>query len=279
MDASAIISANELHGLLGRGDVRVFDVRGTWKTPARALHEEYLSGHIPGAVFVDWTRDFLEQGPPVGLAPVCGRDAAAAAFKALGVKDGDLCVLYDDYSHMLAGRVWWAMRHWGFENLRVLNGGWSYWKAQGFPVSTEVPEVTEGSFEPRINSALRVNLPELKGRKDQSCHMDARGPISYSGTSEDPRTGHIPGALHVHFKDLLDEDTGLFLEADALERTFDRLAPEWRTRPVITSCGSGYAGTVPMLALKHLGVASSLYDGSFSEWKQDPSRPVEQSRK
>lgn len=277
MNPSPIISAGGLHDLLGREDVRIFDVRGTWKSPAGALHGEYLDGHIPGAVFVDWTRDFLAQGQPVGLAPVCDQEAAAAAFKSLGVKDGDLCVLYDDYSHMLAGRVWWAMRYWGFANVRVLNGGWGYWKARGLAVSTDVPEVTQGSFQPQINSAVRVSLAELQERKALSCHMDARGPISYAGTAKDPRSGHIPGALHVHFNELLDPDTGLFLKADGLEKAFDRLAPDWRTRPVITSCGSGYAGTVPMMALNVLGVEASLYDGSFSEWKQDPSRPVEQS--
>ncbi|TQV78567.1 sulfurtransferase [Denitrobaculum tricleocarpae] len=277
MDSSSLISADELNGVLGREKLRVFDVRGTWQTPARALHDDYLAGHIPGAVFVDWTKQFLDQGQAVGLAPVCDQEAAAADFKSLGVNEGDLCILYDDYSHMLAGRVWWAMRHWGFENLRVLNGGWSHWKAQGFPVSTDVPNVPEGSFTPRLNSGLRVSLNELQERMAQACHMDARGPVSYAGKPEDPRTGHIPGALHVHFKELLDEDTGLFLESDALEKVFDRLAPEWRTRPVIASCGSGYAGTVPMLALSGLGVDSSLYDGSFSEWKQEPSRPVEQS--
>lgn len=276
MNPSPIISANELHELLGRENLRLFDVRGTWKTPARALHDDYLAGHIPGAVFLDWTTTFLEQGVPVGLASVCDGESAAAAFKSLGVNDGDLCVLYDDYSHMLAGRVWWAMRYWGFENLRVLNGGWNYWTSQGLPTSTEVPNVGEGSFAPACNSSLRVSLTELLVRMDGSCHVDARGPVSYAGTPEDPRSGHIPGAISVPYKDLLDEDTGLFLDADRIQKLFDRLAPDWRNHPVITSCGSGYAGTIPMLALSNLGVDSSLYDGSFSEWKQDPSRPVEQ---
>ncbi|MEP2781124.1 MAG: hypothetical protein ABJP33_01645 [Pseudoruegeria sp.] len=48
---------------------------------------------------------------------------AEKAFKALGINEGDLVVLYDNYHHMHAGRIWWAMRYWEFANVRVLNGG------------------------------------------------------------------------------------------------------------------------------------------------------------
>ena len=84
-----------------------FDVRGTWSTPARALPEEYDTAHIPGAVFLDWTQHFLEPGVAVGLASVSERTGAEAAFRDLGINEGDMVVLYDDYSHMFAGRLWW----------------------------------------------------------------------------------------------------------------------------------------------------------------------------
>ena len=63
----------------------------------------------------------------LALASVADEAGAAQAFRALGIDGGDLVVLYDDYRHMLAGRIWWAMRLWGFAEVRVLNGGWGYW--------------------------------------------------------------------------------------------------------------------------------------------------------
>ena len=276
-DASPLISANELHVLCGKPGVRVFDVRGTWKTPVRALHDDYLAGHIPGAVFLDWTRDFLEQGVAINLAAVASREEAEQSFRSLGVNSGDLIVLYDDYSHMLAGRIWWAMRYWGFDNVRVLNGGWSNWVSQDLPVSTDVPKVEPGSFEPQRKADLRSDIEQFVSERTSACVLDARGAQGFAGKPDDPRTGHIPGAVNVPFSAVLDKETGLFLDRQAVQRVFDRMIPDWRSTKIVSSCGSGYAGTVPMLALWDLGVKSSLYDGSFSEWKQDPSREVEQS--
>lgn len=277
MGISPLISAHELSGVLDQSNVKVFDVRGTWSSPARALYEDYLKGHIPGASFIDWTKDFLEQGTAINLAAVADREAATQSFKTLGINKDDRVVLYDDYHHMQAGRIWWAMRYWGFSNVRVLNGGWKYWVSQGYAVSQDIPQITEGSFEPKCQEDLRVSTDDLVSEMGRACLIDARGPIGYIGKPDDPRTGHIPGAFHVPFSAMLDTDTGLFLSLDQIERVFDQSAANWRDGKIISSCGSGYAGTVIMLALEQLGVASTLYDGSFAEWKQNPSRAVEQA--
>ena len=274
---SPLISAVQLEGLLGEPSVKVFDVRGTWSTPARALPEEYEAGHIPGAHFVDWTKHFIEQGVAIGLAAVAARNGAEQAFKALGINEGDLVVLYDDYHHMQAGRIWWAMRLWGFADVRVLNGGWGYWSARGRPVSKVSRPIVPGTFQPRKQEGLLVGLDAFLSTKDQHCVIDARAAANYAGKADDPRTGHIPHSLNVPFRNVLDAETGLFLAPDALSRVFDEMAPQWRETPIIASCGSGYAATVILLALSELERAASLFDGSFSIWKQDPDRPVEQS--
>lgn len=274
---SPLIAARDLASRLGRSGLRVFDVRGRWGSPPAALQDDYLAGHIPGAVFLDWTREFLQQDAPLNLAAVATPEQAAASFARLGISAGDHVVLYDDYRHMLAGRVWWAMRYLGFKNVQVLNGGWAYWNELGLPVTYEVPEVATGAFTPLVQEDLRHDVAAVMAQKDSSCLMDGRGPVGYAGNPEDPRSGHIPGALNVPYSAMLDDATGLFLANDALAAAFDRLAPTWRRRRVISSCGSGYAGTVLMLAMAQLGVASSLYDGSMAEWKQDPARDVAQS--
>lgn len=271
-----LISGDALREIMDRRDVKIFDVRGTWKTPARALHNDYLEEHIPGAAFLDWTSDFLEQNVAVGLASVSGIEDARKSFRSLGIDKGDLVILYDDYQHMFAGRIWWALRYWGFDNVQVLDGGWSQWKDRGHPISTNVPQTQEGSFQPERRPDLRIDLSEFLDRKNSACVIDGRGAEGYAGKADDLRTGHIPGAVNIPYNAVLDKETGCFLEPDAIQSVFDNALGDWQTADIISSCGSGYAGTVLMLAFSMLGTATCLYDGSFAEWKQDAARPVEQ---
>ena len=208
-----LISAEELAGILGRSDVKVFDVRGTWSTPARAFPEDYEAEHIQGAAFLDWAKHFIEQGVPLGLASVADEAGARNSFEVLGIDEGDRAVLYDAYSHMQAGRIWLAMRHWGFDDVRVLNGGWTYWKSQNLPVTSEVLELQKGTFEPKMRDGLKIDLDVFLDTYEQACLIDARGPVGYAGKPDDPRTGHIPGALSVLFSTVLDPTRASFSTA------------------------------------------------------------------
>ncbi|WP_299775504.1 sulfurtransferase [uncultured Tateyamaria sp.] len=274
---SPLISAEQLSRLLDAPDVKLFDVRGTWSTPARALPEDYATGHIPGAAFLDWTEHFIAQDVAPGLADIADEDLATRSFATLGINADDLVVLYDSSSHMQAGRIWLAMRHWGFTNVRVLNGGWTHWTAQGLPVSTKPTVYAPGTFAPSLHPGLKIDLDEFLDQQDMSCVIDARGPANFAGKPEDPRTGHIPGALNVPFSAMLDLETGLFLHHAGIKATLTELAPAWNAKPLIASCGSGYAATVVLLALDQIGAFGTLFDGSFAVWKQDPTRPVAQA--
>ncbi|MBM7067006.1 sulfurtransferase [Actibacterium sp. 188UL27-1] len=275
-DRSPLISAKQLAHLLGRSDVKIFDVRGTWAKPARALPEEYAEGHIEGAAFLDWTKEFIATDVATNLAPISDEAGARQSFTRLGINPGDLVVLYDASSHMQAGRIWMAMRHWGFTNVRVLNGGWKFWSEQGLPISTEPTTYGTGSVEPRLQDGLTIDLDTFIDRRATACVIDARGPANYAGKPDDPQTGHIPGALNVPFSAMLEPETGLFLDQQGIRAALDDLAPCWKTKPLIASCGSGYAATVVLLALELIHEQGTLFDGSFAVWKQDPDRPVTQ---
>lgn len=275
--SSALFSAEDLLAILGSDSLKIFDVRGTWKAPARALYQDYVEGHIPGAIFLDWTKDFLEQKCALNLASVSDLQRAELSFKKLGINKDDHVVIYDDYHHMFAGRIWWAMKYLGFENVKVLNGGWKKWTANTYPISMDIPSVELGSYVPKIENRWRVSLDEFISQQGLSCILDARGKSNYAGRKDEPRTGHIPGAINLPYHLFLDAETGVFLEPVNIKAIFDLHLPNWNNCKIISSCGSGYAGTVAMLALLELGVSSSLFDGSFAVWKQDASRKVEQS--
>ncbi|WP_299958453.1 rhodanese-like domain-containing protein [uncultured Roseobacter sp.] len=277
MTQGPLISADELIAVIDAPNVKVFDVRGTWASPARALPDDYDTGHIPGAVFLDWTRHFIAQDVAPGLAPIADEAEAGVSFATLGINEGDLVVLYDASSHMHAGRIWLAMRHWGFDNVRVLDGGWTNWKNLGMQVSTALAMPGTGSFVPKHVPGLKIDLEEFLTLQDGACVIDARGAANYAGKADDPRSGHIPDALNVPFSAMLDPDSGRFLDTATIVTVLDERAPDWASKPLIASCGSGYAATVVLLALAKIDKTGILFDGSFAVWKQDPDRPVAQS--
>lgn len=278
MTREPLISADELIAVIDGPNVKVFDVRGTWASPARALPDDYDTGHIPGAVFLDWTRHFIAQDVAPVLAPISDETETRASFAALGINEGDLVVLYDASSHMHAGRIWLAMRHWGFDNVRVLDGGWTNWKNLGMQVSTALAMPGTGSFVPNHVPGLKIDLEEFLTLQDGACVIDARGAANYAGKADDPRSGHIPDALNVPFSAMLDPDSGRFLDTATIVTVLDERAPDWASKPLIASCGSGYAATVVLLALAKIDKTGILFDGSFAVWKQDPDRPVAQSQ-
>jgi thiosulfate/3-mercaptopyruvate sulfurtransferase len=271
-----LISAAELRSELGDKNLKVFDIRGKWGDPPTSFYDDYARGHIPGAIYLDWTEHFLTQGMPIGMAPVASKEHAQASFEKLGISADDNVVLYDDYHHMLAGRVWWAMRYWSFSNVRVLNGGWKHWSREGLPTSTDIASNESGGFSASEQPQLIAHLDDVKDRNDDTYVIDARGPINYTGKPDDPRTGHIPGALNLPYSSLLDDETGLFKDREALHKLLSTHLNLAGDANFISSCGSGYAGTVLLLAMKLIGIDAPLYDGSFSEWKSESNLPVEQ---
>lgn len=272
-----LVAAEQLRRLLGRTALKVFDVRGSWGADTEAAQFDYDQGHIPGAVLLDWRTHFIEKGIDIGLASVANEYEATVSFRDLGISEHDAVVLYDHHHHMLAGRVWWAMQHWGFANVRVLDGGWQNWQKQGFDLSTDPAIPEAGSFVPQLNSLTRASLSDVADHLGVVHLIDARGAAGYAGKTDIDRTGHIPTAINIPYSRMLDNESGCFKHKDALRAVFEHHLPEFGHSPIISSCGSGYAGTVTLLALRTLGIHAPLYDGSFAEWKQDINRPVEQS--
>ncbi|NKB68729.1 MAG: sulfurtransferase [Candidatus Latescibacteria bacterium] len=183
--------------------LKIFDIRATWGDDPRSLHQDYLQGHIPGAAFLDWTQELITTGTPIPEAPVPSLEKAQASFAALGIDTDDTVVLYDDYSHMFASRLWWVMRYFGLAKVRILNGGWSHWRGQGLPVSTEEEKTASGAFVPRQQQDLLVDAKAVLERPEETGLLDGR-------TADSHRENRIPGAVSMPYKTLIDEDSGLF---------------------------------------------------------------------
>src|ERR1700694_1302867 len=170
-----LVSGEWLEANLGDPRVRVLDVRGRHPSSPlpHAKHAEYLEGHVPGAAFVDWERDFVATDDPVPMQ-IATPAAFAQRAGALGVGDGDLVVTYDDYYSIFAARVAWAFRLYGAES-RVLDGGWTTWKEEGRPVTDEPSEPPTARFTARPRPRLRRTLTEVQQAcRDGAVLVDAR---------------------------------------------------------------------------------------------------------
>ena len=174
------------------------------------------------------------------------------------------------------------LRHYGFEDAAVLNGGLPKWKSEERPVSTEVPDISVGNFvsRPGEPSLFADKHEVLDATKDtRTCIVDALTPDYYAGENTvgipGKRKGHIPSATNVPFAAVVDPETQAYLPADQLSQKFQAQDLESGER-VITYCGAGIAASSVAFALALLGRENvAVYDGSLFEWAADPNLPME----
>lgn len=281
MTTAPLISPLELAALLRSGPGSaplLLDVR--WSLDADTGFEDYLQGHLPGAIFVDLQRDLSGMPGEHGLGgrhPMPHPDDFELDLAECGVDDGRLVTVYDQGQGFAAARCWWLLRHFGKLDVAVLDGGIAGWQAHRLPTETGLRSIEEGDFAlgRGIGPALDAEGAALYAA--EGVLIDARAAQRYRGESGDidPVPGHIPGALNVPAAILLAPD-GTLLPADTLRRRFAE-AGVTRDQPVAVYCGCGVSACLVALALCVAGVdeAAAVYLGSWSDWITDPDRPIE----
>ncbi len=250
----------------------LLDVR--WHLGGPPGIESYRRGHLPGAVFVDLGRDVA--GPPGegGRHPLPESGDFEAAMRRAGVSADKLVVVYDDADSTAAARLWWALRYFGHDRVRVLDGGYRAWTEAGHPVTTAEPEVKPGDF---IADPGRLPVLDADGAAalaGAGVLLDARAAERFRGEREpiDPVAGHIPGARNAPTSGNVGVD-GRFLPPSLLRERFAKLGAT-DALDVGAYCGSGVTAAHEILALNLAGIPAALYVGSWSHWVTDPSRPV-----
>ena len=298
MGTSALIQVDELAGLLAgpRGDPAgrpvLLDVRYRMNGPTG--RPEFERAHIPGASYVDLNTDLATIRPDGagGRHPMPTAGTFTAAMRSAGVTMSRPVVAYDDWASLPASRVWWMLRHFGFADVRVLDGGIAAWIAAGRPTASGPSMPGAGGFSP-----TRPGIGRTLGPTDAMAYagrrllLDARPADRFRGENEtvDLVAGHIPGAVSAPALATLDTN-GRFLPAEELAVHLRPLMPgapagppdpgpepSDTAGPVGTYCGSGVQATHLALALSVAGVCddADVYIGSWSDWVTDPERPVE----
>ena len=255
----------------------VVPVDSSWFMPSsgRNGHAEFIEAHIPGARFfdIDAIADTAHAAPHM----LPSAEHFGRAMQKIGIGRDDRIVVYDNSPLRTAARGWFMLRHFGAEQVAILDGGLEKWKREGRPLECGEPSPREVRFEAAEKPGEVVTLAQVIAGVDTL--VDARGKGRFEGTEADPRpgvaAGHIPGARNVPYASLYNDD-GTFKSKAEIRRIFADAGVEPKA-PFTASCGSGVTANSLIFAARLLGNRHTrLYDGSWSEYGADPSTPKAQ---
>jgi thiosulfate/3-mercaptopyruvate sulfurtransferase len=202
----------------------------------------YLSGHVPGASFLDVDRNLSAAPGPRGRHPLPEPDDFARAASRAGIGDGVFVVAYGTMGG--AERLWWLLRHFGHDDCAVFE--LEAWRG---PLRGGEEAVAPAEFEPRPRTGDTIEAAELVSRLEELVVVDARVPSRWRGEPNpiDRVAGRVPGALNA---------------------PWNEATPELPEGELVAYCGSGVTASALLHRLWLEGREGKLYPGSWSEWEQ-----------
>lgn len=269
----SLIEAGELLAIRQHEFIRIIDFR----EPAAFELE-----HIPKAIPM-WRSDIEDpqHHVPGMLIP---KPALEKHLSDLGISDSDTLILYDDQAGVNAARLWWVLRTYGFDQVRLLNGGLRSWQeARGPLSSTNDPRpVGQFVFPPEEAPHVRIDKDSLAALMEGQhwTLIDARTAEEHSGKRMKKgarNAGRIPGSIHIDWAEAVDyHGTQKFLPPEELRRVYRQL-PENRDAPIVVYCHSGVRSAHTSFVLTQLLGYTRVYnyDGSWLEWSALEGVPIQ----
>ncbi|MFW5736006.1 MAG: sulfurtransferase [Halanaerobium sp.] len=264
----ALISAEELAEIMDQEDIVVVDNRGK---------VGYAAGHIPGAIKI-------EKGEMKASAGMrLSKEDFEALFSEKGIENGDTLVVYDDHGDLYSSWLWWMARIYGHEDIRLLDGGINRWKTLGYDTKMLPDSLDASNYEAEdLNQELLATKEDVLAaiEDDSIIIQDTRAEAEYTGEkllSGAARKGRIPSSIWLEWEDSLNNDNDyVFKTADELQEMYtDKGITD--DKEIITYCQSAVRSSHALFTLTQLlGYDEvSNYDGSWVEWSNDESLPIE----
>jgi thiosulfate/3-mercaptopyruvate sulfurtransferase len=244
----------------------------------------YPSGHLEGAVEIDWTRDLND---PVRRDYIDAR-AFAALMERLGIGPQTTVVFYGDRNNWWAAYAYWVFQLFGHSRAKLMDGGRLKWQREGRPLTRELPTPEPARYPApvRDDSGVRAFRDEVLSHVEAGRRLvDVRSPEEFSGERlhmpEYPnegalRGGHIPGAANIPWARTVNED-GTFKNADQLRELYREKNDVTPDEEVIVYCRIGERSSHSWFVLTRLLGYPTVrnYDGSWTEWGNSVGVPIE----
>ncbi len=278
MHYTTLITADALHQNLDQADWVIVDCRFSL-ADASAGASAYRRGHLPNARYADLNKDLSSAVKSyTGRHPLPDAETFSRKLGEWGIGNNTQVIAYDDADGAFAARLWWLLRWVGLTRVAVLDGGLPYWKKQGLPLTTHLPQPKTTHYRSYQDNSLWLSALDVQNHLAQKTIklLDARTAVRYRGEQEpiDPIAGHVPGALNYPMQCNLDAQH-LFLPASKLKKQFQQLIDTTPSEQIVHMCGSGVTACHNLLAMEHAGlIGSKLYAGSWSEWITNKNREV-----
>jgi thiosulfate/3-mercaptopyruvate sulfurtransferase len=245
----------------------------------------YPSGHIPGAVHVDWTTDLNDQVRRDYL----GKQEFESLLSRLGVSNDTIVVFYGDKNNWWATYAYWVFKLFGHKDVRIMDGGRLKWEKENREMTREVPsypaaKYNAGERDDKTIRAFRDQVLEHVNKK--SALVDVRSPEEYSGQRmhmpDYPnegalRGGHIPGAKSVPWAKAINPEDGTFKSADELREIYEKQNNLKPDDDIVAYCRIGERSSHTWFVLTNLLGYKNVknYDGSWTEWGNLVGVPIE----
>ncbi|HJT49907.1 MAG TPA: sulfurtransferase [Nitrososphaeraceae archaeon] len=244
----------------------------------------YELGHAPGSVLIKWKADIND---PV-TRDILSREAFEELLQRIGVNNNDTTIaLYGDFNNWFAAFAFWVFKYYGFDDVRLVNGGRKKWLLEDRPVTKDIQNYAKGNYKvtKEPDKSIRVYLDYVRSTLGGKSLVDVRSPKEFTGeitappeypTEHAQRGGHIPGAANIPWAHAVNDSDGTFKSVEELKKLYERkgVTPD---KEIITYCRIGERSSHTWFVLKYLLGYPNVknYDGSWTEWGNLIANPIE----